>query len=351
MMRHFLLLITAPLLFLTSRLLPSERAGAKLAQLVPDPPTLEVIVAVNAFRASRNLPAYRVDSILMTIAQTQADYISSTGVITHFSADGLHPYQRAVAAGYSVAGDLLQGGVFSENIAAGKSLTVDELLMKWQENSMDLHTLISPDLKDAGVGVKSVSGLTYYVLDAGALSDEQSPSPSLSFVPTSVGSLGTQSASVSTSTPADNGSIFHIVQPNEALWNIALAYKITVEQLRLLNNLSTNDIYEGQKLLIQKSEIFTVTPAITITATFGIPTSTATHPVTPTVTPTVTPLPIPPTSRKTGELVLGVVVLTAFAAAGIGSWLIQNRKLYEHIMFKGFEDKARSSIKSGPHSR
>lgn len=315
-----------PLLFLTRNLPPSERAGANLVQFVPDPSALEVIAAVNAVRTSRNLPAYRIDSILMTIAQTQADYISSTGVPTRFSADGLHPFQRALAAGYPVAGDLFQGGEFSENIAAGKKLSVNDLIIKWQENSLDLNTLISPDLKDVGVGVKIISGLTYYVLDAGALSDEQSPSPSLSLVPTSVSSLSAPSAGFATSTPADNGAIFHIVHPNEALWNIALAYKTTVEQLKLLNKLSTDEIFEGQKLLIQKPEIFTETPAITITATFGIPTSTATHPLTPTVTPTATPLPIPPTSRQSGGIVLGVIVLIALAAAGIGSWLSQNGK-------------------------
>lgn len=141
-----------------------------------------------------------------------------------------------------------------------------------------------------------------------------------------IATAGTQTVAVITSTPLEDGTIYHIVQSNEALWSIALAYNITVEQLKLLNGLSTNDIYEGQKLLIQKPEIITATPEITITATFGIPTSTATRPVTPTVTSTATPLPTPPTSRQTGGMALGAIVFTALLAAGVGSWLGRQRK-------------------------
>lgn len=85
----------------------------------------------------------------------------------------------------------------------------------------------------------------------------------------------TQTTSVITSTPLVDGTIYRVVQFNEALWSIALAYNTPVEQLKLLNSFSTNDIYEGQKLLIQGPEIRTATPEITITATFGIPTSIA----------------------------------------------------------------------------
>jgi LysM repeat protein len=136
---------------------------------------------------------------------------------------------------------------------------------------------------------------------------------------------GTQTVSVITSTPLEDGRIYHIVQFNEALWSIALAYNVTVEQLKLLNSLSTNDIYEGQKLLIQKPETKTATPEITVTVTFGIPTSTSTRPI-PTIISTATPLPTPPTSRQTGGMMLGAIIFTALLAAGVGSWLGRQSK-------------------------
>jgi LysM repeat protein len=130
-----------------------------------------------------------------------------------------------------------------------------------------------------------------------------------------------------TNTPLEDGTVYHIVQSNETLWSIAIAYNVTVEQLKLLNSLSTNDIYEGQRLLVQKPEIKTATPEITVTATLGIPTSTVTRPVTPTVTSTVTPLPpTPPTSREAGGMALGIIVLTALLAAGVGTWLGKQSK-------------------------
>ena len=135
----------------------------------------------------------------------------------------------------------------------------------------------------------------------------------------------TQTASVITSTALEDRTIYHVLQSNEALWSIALAYSTTIEQLKLLNSLSTNDIYEGQKLLIQRPEIITATPEITVSATFGIPTSTATRPIAQTATFTVTPLPTPPTSRQTGELALGAIVSIALLAAGVGSWLGRQR--------------------------
>lgn len=72
----------------------------------------------------------------------------------------------------------------------------------------------------------------------------------------------------------------------------------------------SHDIYENQKLLIEKPEIKTATPEIKATATLGIPTSTATQFVASTATSTITPLPTPPTSRQTWGMVLGVIVLS-----------------------------------------
>jgi hypothetical protein len=37
--------------------------------------------------------------------------------------------------------------------------------------------------------------------------------------------------------------------------------------------------------------------------------------------PTATPLPVPPTSRQNGQMVVGIIILVALFAAGIGAWL------------------------------
>jgi uncharacterized protein YkwD len=304
-----------PLLFSTLNLFPSEQAVAHAVHFSPNLTAQELIAEVNNLRAAENLPLYKTNSILMAVAQTHADYLASAGVMTHFNANGSPPFQRAITAGYSVAGDLSQGGLFLEDIGSGTGLTVSGVIDLWQNDPEDLQAMLSSDMKDVGAGVAVEGGVTYYVLDAGAATIDSATA-------TSTPLSGTQPVAVTISTPLEDGTVYHLVQANEALWSIALAYNTTVEELKLLNRLSTNDIFEGQKLLIRKPEVkSTATPTIMATATFGIPTSTATHPVTPTVTSTATPLPAPPTSRKSGGMVVGIIVLIALIAAGIGAWL------------------------------
>lgn len=321
-MKRFLISILVPLLFLTASLLPSEHVDAHPAQFSPKFTALDVIAEVNALRTSRNLPPYQVNSILMNVAQSHADHIASTGVLSHFSASGERPYQRAIAAGYPVAGDLSIGGLFAENIASGAGLSVSAVINDWQSDPGHLNTMISPDLKDIGAGISIANGVTYYVLDAGSSTgDPIVGTPSTLISTPTPGTPGTQPADVIVSTPLESGEIYHVVQLKEALWSIALAYNTTVEQLKLLNGLASDEIFAGQKLLVQKPILDTATPTVVVTATFGIPTSTATQPVPPTITSTATPLPVPPASRQSGGMVVGVIILIALLAAGFGSWL------------------------------
>lgn len=325
-MKRFLIGILIPLLFLTVGLLASERVAAQPGHFSPNPSALDLIAEVNALRASNNLPPYQVNSILMNIAQTHAEYIASTGNMTHFDANGLRPYQRAIEAGYSVAGDLSLGGFLRENIHSGVNLSVAGAVTFWKGDTSQLNTMLSADLKDVGAGMAIANGVTYYVLDAGAATGTPAvtSTPTFSsseFIISTAGAAGTQAVVVMVSTPLDNGEIYHVVQKNEALWSIALAYSTTIEQLKLLNGLATDEIFEGKTLLVQKPVPATTTPSPVVTATFGIPTSTATSPVTPTATSTSTPLPKAPASLNSGGMVVGVIVLIALLAAGIGSLL------------------------------
>lgn len=315
-MKRFLILI--PLLLLTFNLIPSKGAGARPELFSPNLTSQELVAAVNDLRSAENLPPYKINSILMTVAQAHADYIASAGVMTHFNAEGVPPYQRAVKAGYSVAGDLSQGGLFLESIGSGAGLTVSEVMTTWQADANDSKTLLSANMTDVGAGMAVVNGVTYFVLNAGAsTADSATPSPT---------SLPGTSSAMIVSTPLEDGTVYHVALANEALWSIARNYNTTVEELKLLNGLATDEIFEGQKILIRRPAVVTSTPTVVATATFGIPTSTATRPVTPTATSTATPLPVPPTSRESGGMILVGIVLAALIAAGIGSWLGSRKK-------------------------
>jgi LysM repeat protein len=92
-----------------------------------------------------------------------------------------------------------------------------------------------------------------------------------------------------TATPNPDGSLVHEVQPGQALWSIAIAYGVTLQDLYTLNGLSEGAVIQpGEKLLVRQ----------------GLPTPTVTLTLTPTVTlpPTVTRLPATFTPSATSTL-------------------------------------------------
>ncbi len=127
----------------------------------------DLVSAVNALRASSGLPAYNVNSILMTIAQNQANYL------------GLHR-RRLRACGTrrdaSVSARLERRifscecvsdppGLFSENwdgLPASRSPSTC-----WEGDDAHRIALYSTNLVDIGGGVASGGGMTFYVIDTG----------------------------------------------------------------------------------------------------------------------------------------------------------------------------------------
>ncbi|MFM8427323.1 MAG: CAP domain-containing protein, partial [Chloroflexota bacterium] len=324
--------IFVALLFLTFILMPSEKVDAQPVVLSPDRTAQEMIVKVNTLRNSNGLLPYSTNPILMKVAQSHADYIASTGVLTHFDQDGKRPYQRAIDAGYDVAGNLSSGGLLTEAIFSGSGISDDEVISTWQSNAADSVALLSSSYEDVGVGISASNGITYYVLVAGSENELTSPLAS-PVVGTSI-SVGTSApvATVGTGTVYPNtalpdGEIYHVVRKNEALWSVAILYSTTIEELKLLNGLATDEIFEGQKILVRAVNTQTPTPSpIPVTVTLGIPTSTVTLPVTPTKTSTPTPVPTPPTSLQNGGMVVGGITFVALLAAGLGAFLGRAKK-------------------------
>ena len=57
----------------------------------------------------------------------------------------------------------------------------------------------------------------------------------------------TLNTSAKASTPA-NGTTVYTVKSGDSLWSIAKKYGVTVDHIKKLNNLKTNDLKVGQKL-------------------------------------------------------------------------------------------------------
>ncbi|OGN73074.1 MAG: hypothetical protein A2X25_11035 [Chloroflexi bacterium GWB2_49_20] len=240
--------------------------------------SMELIDAINSLRISNGLPVYQVNQILMYVAQNHTDYQASIGTVTHYGPDGSSPFQRALAAGYLVAGDLTRGGYFSENITAGRNYTVADAVNSWQLDGSHVNTMLSPTLREIGAGVSVVGDYIYYTIDVGLSSSNPQPIPQGNgIVPTQVPLVPGFVRKLLTNTPEVDGSIIHVVQLGDTIWSIAHEYKVTEDEIIKLNSLKDNFIYVGDKLVIRSP--FTPTPVI--------PTST------PTQLPSLTPISSP----------------------------------------------------------
>jgi uncharacterized protein YkwD len=282
----------------------------------------ELIDAVNALRSSYGLSPYTPNNILMSLAQGQAEYILSIGTGTHISANGLRPFERALQAGYPVAGDLSLGGFFSENITEGSGMTAAEAVENWTGDAPHLNTMISPNLQDIGAGVAFSGTFYYYVIDCGL-------STSGTAVPYSAPPISkTPFSTVVPKTPNADGSITYIVKPGDTALGIAIANGLTLDELLGLNGLTA-------KSIIYPNQVIIVHAGFTPTATQ--PTSTPTDRPTitpwPTSTPTLTRTPIPPTptpspglSAGKAQRVVTTIIVASMIVAALAALISRRRK-------------------------
>jgi LysM repeat protein len=309
---------------------PGRGDGARTFALAPASNAYDVMDAVNAFRASHGLPRYRINSILMQLAQAQADYLASTGAIHgDLGPGGSFASQRARAAGYPLA-----GGFISQNWAQAAS--AQDAVDLWTRDALHLGTMLSPNLFEIGAGVTSSGDSTYYVIVAAQPTGSTSPYTPAAGGETQVIVSGTPASQEATipvvivSSPDKNGNVYYNVQSGQTLSQIAAAYKTQVDQIKLLNNLSGDVIFPGQKLFIRRSGTITPTPAPP-TPTRELSTFTplpTLQILSPTSTQTETPIPVAPIPGpgQAGGAV-GAIILVALVAAGLVAWAGRSRPI------------------------
>ncbi len=321
---HKSIKIMAALMLVLSAFLMPQIAQANTREQNPALSSAsELISAVNALRATYGLAPYQTNSILMSIAQTHAEYMAASGVSSvHTDAQGRLPYQRALDAGYLVAGDLSLGGYFSENVTGGAGQTAQDAVNQWMGDSAHKTTMLSGTLEDVGAGVAVVGNTFYYCLDVG-LSTNGTPVAYTPDVP-----LAPSTPAIIPNTPNADGSIVHIVKVGDTLGSISLAYHVPLEDILSLNGLTaTSTIYENQKIIIQAASTPTPTQ----------PTSTPTIPATPTPWPTstatATATELPPTPTPSAGMPINAaggavvaILVSAVVLAGIVALIGRKRK-------------------------
>jgi uncharacterized protein YkwD len=291
----------------------------------------DLVAAVNALRVSNGLPAYTANSILMQIAQDQANYMAATGQVAH--RPGLT--QRILDAGYPLAGDLSQGGFRAENITGGNK-TAAQAVQEWTGDSLHLNTMLSPNLTEIGAGVAKVGGSYYWVIDCAqpttsGVPQAYTPNPDDPVVESSWSSDFI--VPVVTSTPDENGLVYHEVQSGQTLWAIAIGYGVKIDEIRALNNLgATTDIYQGDKLLIRKDAPPSPVPTASTVVSIQAPTETiqVIAAASPSSTSLSTVTPISVVENVEGNSVAGIVVaivLVTLFFAGILTWMGSRRSV------------------------
>ena len=237
------------------------------------PSAYDLIAAVNDLRANNGLSAISTDGILMSAAQTQSDYLANTCNLSscngHVGAGGTYAKDRAVAAGYD-----LQPGMNVIEAWAGRNANVgiSEVIYDTWSDADHMAVMLHPDAIGVGAGItESEDGYIYYVLNVAVNYGSGGSGASVSStIPTTA--VTAQVALVQVATPQADGSIVHTVGNGQALWNIAAAYDVTVDQIKDLNGLTGDIITTGQELKVQGA--YTPTPTLEPTATPRQPTRT-----------------------------------------------------------------------------
>ena len=105
----------------------------------------DVVVLINDLRVSNGLNALTVSPELNLAAQTYAEYLLTTGQLTHFPSDGSSPTSRAIKAGYRGIGET------SELLTAAIS-TPQQAFTIWTMSPAHKMGMLTAYFKDIGVG-------------------------------------------------------------------------------------------------------------------------------------------------------------------------------------------------------
>ncbi len=214
----------------------------------------DVINAVNALRTSRGLDPFRVDSGLMSYAQQHADYMASIQSATHTHSDGSTAWESGI----------------QENVASGTDglITAEIVVNQIWSDYIHLRVMVEFTSGDVGAGVAlGADGNEYFVLNVigGDTTVNTNQISATEVVLPTVAAVATTPVEwivpLTTSTPNAEGEVIHVVQNGQTLWNIADAYDVSIEDIRLLNIIAMDStvINIGQELLIMR---VTVQPTV-----------------------------------------------------------------------------------------
>lgn len=233
----------------------AEEDLSRLLRQSSDVTAFDLIIAMNTLRVSYGLPALIEDPIINAVAQSTAEIMAANQMSWHIGDVSGRLTSAGYGAGYKVWA--------TENFAVGSKFSIDEIMLVWSDAS-HMIPAVNPAYCNVGAGVATSStGMTYYVLQA-AYTSGKACGP---YIPpggdstqvvntTAVGGGGISQLiiPVKIATPDAQGNIYHVVEAGQSYWSIAVAYKITIRDLEIWNNVSRDaKLPVGKRLFIPGS--------------------------------------------------------------------------------------------------
>jgi len=321
-------------------LIPAAPVSAAPQADMPSP--YDLIAEVNALRAAYGLGPLEVNSQLMSSSQIYADYLISSGQNGHY-ANGT-PDTRAATSGYPVKPGLDIQECWAAQYGSGASAS-EAVYNQWND-AEHMAVMLHPYAVHVGAGISQGSdGKVIFILDVsvdfkGDLR-KGTPLPTRDTNATIDPNIRPQATRVYinpvvTATPQADGRVIHEVKAGEAVWSIATAYGVKVDDLIRLNALaSTPVVYPGQKLVVKVGATAAPTASPTPTGPTASPTvqRTATRPPAATATPRPSPTPTPAPSgginRRTIGMSLIILCTAGLAAVLAGGFFSQKKRVEE----------------------
>jgi LysM repeat protein len=209
-------------------------------------PTGSILTLVNQLRASYGLPGFTYDPQLAAAAQAHANWMAQTAVYSHTGAGGSTPQTRANAAGYP--------GYVSENIVGGTNLNPGGGVTWWRNSSIHFATMISNRHTQAGVGFAQGNDQNFYVLVVGYPSDTPPEQPARQETVNYIDAPFFVEP-IAVSSPNEDGSITHVLEPGHTLWAISARYEVPIWEILLYNGLNEDSVIKpGDTLTIRLAE-------------------------------------------------------------------------------------------------
>jgi uncharacterized protein YkwD len=252
----------------------------------------EVLAEINAYRAANGLAPLAENQYLNISAQNHVNWMAETGTYSHTGINGSTSTDRAIAAGYGEGSSVR----VTENWARGPGMTAYEVVnVSWATSAIHNSQMLTTTYNEFGAGVAlDGDGMTVYVVNFGLVvgGPIQQPTPGSTVITAGPSSTPVPIIQpIVTATPNPDGSVTHIVQYGQTLWNIVEAYNINMPDLLALNNLTEEDaIYPDQELLILPASV-TLEATPENTGTPQAQTNTPTLAPSPTATRTLAPSP------------------------------------------------------------